>query len=424
VRNTLALIALESATASGDEFGARGFLDILRKEPADPNQQTMIDYLNAKLSLKFGDPEVALQQFKKAEAGSNQLYSVLAERDRLELQHQMGTLSTADMIEALEKLRYRWRGDETELGFLLRLGDLYAEEKDYGSALRTLKLATVYFRDDPRVDEAGVKMAAMFADLFLKGGADKLPPVQAIALFDEFRSLVPPGEDGDEMIRKLADRLVSVDLLEQAAILLERQVQFRVTGVDRARIGARLAFVYLLDRQPQKALDTLHDTQVADAGHDVNQQRRRLEARALTDLNKVDEAILMLGADTSAESRQLRAEIYWRSQDWPNAAKALAELAPEAEQVTPDNASVVLDWATALTLAGDDRTIARLRQRYIGPMSATSYKDAFALITAPREKGVMDVKAMRAQIEQAEHFKSFMVEYKDMLGQKPLSAFN
>jgi hypothetical protein len=266
----------------------------------------------------------------------------------------------------------------------------------------------------------------MFEDLYLNGESEKLPPVTAIGLFDEFRSLVPPGEKGDEMIRKLADRLVSVDLLDQAAVLLERQVQFRVTGVDRARIGARLALVYLLNRQPDKAVDVLRDTQEADTGHDLNSQRRRLEARALTDQGKIDQAILMLGADTSLESRQLRAEIYWRAQDWGNAAKAIADMVPEADAgpLKEADAKMVLDWATALTLANDDRTIARVRQRYGPLMANTPFKDAFALITTPRERGVMDVNSVKAQIEQAEHFKSFMVEYKDMLGEKPLSAIN
>lgn len=424
VRNTLALIALEAATASGDESGARGFLDILRKELADLSQQPMIDYLDGKLNQKFGEQQVALSQFRKAEAGANLMYAVLAQRDRMELEHQLGTLQTPELIEGLEKLRYRWRGDDVELGFLLRLAELYADQKDYGTALRTLKLATEYFRDDPRVETAAVKMSEMFEELYLNGASEKLSPVTAIGLFDEFRSLVPPGEKGDEMVRKLADRLVSVDLLESAAILLERQVQFRVTGAEKARIGARLALVYLLDRQPQKALDTLRDSQVGEAGRELNAMRRRLEARALTDMGKVDEAILLLGADTSIESRQLRAEIYWRAQDWSNAAKSIAELVPEAEQVTKENARSVLDWATALTLAGDDRTITRVRQRYMAPMQATPYRDAFALITTPKERGMLDVKAVRSQIEQAEHFKSFMVEYKDMLGQKPLSAIN
>jgi len=426
VKITLALIALDSAIASGDEFGARGFLDILRKEVADATQQPMIDYFAGKLNQKFGDLQVALQNFRKAESGANFFYSILANRDRLELEHQLGTVSTADLIEGFEKLRYRWRGDDVELGLLLRLGDLYADQHDYGTALRTLKLTTEYFEDDPRVDEAAIKMSNLFEKLYLDGESEKMAPVEAIALFDEFRSLVPPGDKGDEMIRKLADRLVSVDLLDQAAVLLERQVQFRVTGVDRSRIGARLALVYLLNREPQKAVDSLRDTQEADTGHDLNTQRRRLEARALTDLGKVDQAILMLGADTSLESRQLRAEIYWRSQDWGNAAKAIADMVPEADAgpLSEPDAKLVLDWATALTLANDDRTVSRVHQRYGNLMANTPYKDAFALITTPREKGLMDVKSVKAQIEQAEQFKSFMVEYKDMLGQKPLSAIN
>lgn len=426
VKIPLALMGVEATIAAGDDFGAQGFLDMIRKETPSVNELAAIDYMDGKLNEKIGELQVALQQFRKAEQSPSLMYSVLATRDRLELEHKLGTVTTAQLIEGLEQLRYRWRGDHTELEMLLRLADLYGEEKDYGTALRTLKITTSYFSGDERVNEAANKMTGIFEKLYLDGEADKLSPVTAIGLFEEFRSLVPPGEKGDEMIRKLADRLVSVDLLQQAALLLERQVQFRVTGLERARIGSRLALIYLMDEQPQKALDVLSDTATPEAGRELNAQRRRLEARALTDLNKVDEAVLLLGTDTTPETKQLRAEIYWRAQQWANAAAALSELAPEPEGTTlsAQNARVVLDWATALTLAGDERTLVRVRQRYTVPMSDTPYRDAFALITTPRERGVMDVAAVRQQIEQAEQFKSFMIDYKDMIGGKPLSQIN
>ncbi|MCA0200601.1 MAG: tetratricopeptide repeat protein, partial [Proteobacteria bacterium] len=426
VKIPLALMGVEATIAAGDDFGAQGFLDMVRKETPSVNELAAIDYMDGKLNEKIGELQVALQQYRKAEQSPSLMYSVLATRDRLELEHKLGTVTTAQLIEGLEQLRYRWRGDHTELEMLLRLADLYSEEKDFGTALRTLKITTSYFSGDERVNEAANKMTSIFEKLYLDGEADKLSPVTAIGLFEEFRSLVPPGEKGDEMIRKLADRLVSVDLLQQAALLLERQVQFRVTGVDRARIGSRLALIYLLDEQPQKALAVLNDTTTPEAGRELNAQRRRLEARALTDLNKVDEAVLLLGTDTTPETKQLRAEIYWRAQQWSNAAVALSELAPEPEGTTlsDQNARIVLDWATALTLAGDERTLVRVRQRYTVPMSDTPYRDAFALITTPRERGVMDVAAVRQQIEQAEQFKSFMVDYKDMIGEKPLSQIN
>lgn len=426
VKIPLALMGVESAIAAGDDFGAQGFLDLIRRETPSPNEQAAIDYMDAKLNEKIGELQVALQQYRKAEASSSLMYSVLAERDRLELEHRLGTVSTAQLIDGLEQLRYRWRGDHTELEMLLRLANLYTEEKDYGTALRTLKITTSYFENDERVDEAAAMMSDIFERLYLDGEADKLSPVTSIALFDEFRSLVPPGEKGDEMIRKLADRLVAVDLLPQAELLLERQVQFRVTGVERARIGSRLALIYLLDEKPEQALDILRDTQTPEASRELNAQRRRLEARALTDLSKVDEAVLLLGTDTTPETKQLRAEIYWRAQKWGDAAVALSELAPEPDgrSLSDQNARIVLDWATALTLAGDERTLVRVRQRYTAVMADTPYRDAFALITTPRERGTMDIAAVRQQIEQAEQFKSFMIEYEDMIGERPLSAIN
>ncbi|MBL8631237.1 MAG: tetratricopeptide repeat protein [Rhodospirillaceae bacterium] len=426
VKTQLALMGTEAAIASGDDFGAQGFLDMIRRDNPNPTEKAAIDYLDGKLNQKIGELRVALEQYSKAENSPSLLYQVLGMRDRMELEYQLGTLPIDDLIENYEKLRYRWRGDDIELGFLLRLSELYAQKKDYGSALRTLKLATSYFRDFAGVDKAGDKMTAMFEELYLGGAADKLTPVQAIGLFDEFRALLPAGEKGDEMIRKLADRLVSIDLLDQAAILLQRQVEFRVVGIERARIGARLALVQLLNRKPKEALDTLRETAVPDAPSDLQSQRRRLEARALTDLDRAEDAVMLLGADTTAETKQLRAEIYWRIQDWPNAAKAIADLVPEpgAGSLSDANARLVLDWATALTLAGDERTISRLRSRYLAAMQQTPYKDPFDLMTTPREGGMMDPAAVRRQIEQAKNFKSFIVEYKDMIGDKPLSAIN
>ena len=55
-----------------------------------------------------------------------------------------------------------------------------------------------------------------FDSLFLAGKGDALPAIDALALFYDFRELTPIGRRGDEMIRRLADRLVSVDLLYQA----------------------------------------------------------------------------------------------------------------------------------------------------------------------------------------------------------------
>ena len=58
------------------------------------------------------------------------------------------------------------------------------------------------------------------------------------AMFYEFRELTPIGRRGDEMIRRLADRLVAVDLLDQAGELCNTR---SITGwrARRARRSRR-----------------------------------------------------------------------------------------------------------------------------------------------------------------------------------------
>ena len=77
-----------------------------------------------------------------------------------------------------------------------------------------------HFSADRQAPEITTQMSETFERLFLDGHGDALPAVSTIALYREFQELTPTGDKGNEMIRKLADRLVEVDLLDDAAALL------------------------------------------------------------------------------------------------------------------------------------------------------------------------------------------------------------
>ena len=115
--------------------------------------------------------------------------------------------------------------------------------------------------------------SALFSQIFLTAKGDDLPPIDALGMFYEFRELTPIGRRGDEMIRRLAERLVAVDLLDQAAELLQYQVDKRLEGSARAQVAARLAMVYLANRKPSIALTSLHATRIADLSGELRQQR-------------------------------------------------------------------------------------------------------------------------------------------------------
>src|SRR5262249_5435081 len=150
---------------------------------------------------------------------------------------------------------------------------------------------------------------------------------KALALYTEFQDLEPAGERHDAIVRKLIDRLVSVDLLEQATALLEDQVKNHLAGRDKARGATQPALLRLMNRQPEAAITALDLDIGSDIVPDLARQRQELRARALTDLNKAPEALALLQNDNSVDAARLRADIYWRQQDWKDAAKTFGDLA-------------------------------------------------------------------------------------------------
>jgi hypothetical protein len=263
-----------------------------------------------------------------------------------------------------------------------------------------------------------------------------VPPLKALALYDEYRELTPAGDKGDQIIARLVDRLVGVDLLDRAAALLEKQVQFRLTGKDKARVATRLALVQLLDRKPAAALATLDGNGGpagsqgggGEIGPNLLRQRQQLRARALLELRRPDEALAILGADNSVEADQLRADIFWRDKNWGEAAKAFARLTGASRiregQLDEDVARLVLNWGTALTLADDQQGVAKLAATYGAAMEASPFRDAFRVIAGGSTATSGDIRQLAGKVAQVNDLQGFMASYRDRLAKQKLSAIN
>src|ERR1700728_130641 len=179
------------------------------------------------------------------------------------LRYALGDLKRDDAITELESLTTVWRGDETEIEALQILARLYTEEGRYRDSFYVMRSAMAAHPNSDFTRRIQEEAAATFNTLFLTAKGDTLPAIDALALFYDFRDLVPIGRRGDEMIRRLADRLLAVDLLDQAAELLQYQVDDRLQGAARAQVAARLATVYLTNRKPDRAIAALRTTRVA-----------------------------------------------------------------------------------------------------------------------------------------------------------------
>jgi tetratricopeptide (TPR) repeat protein len=422
----LGVAVAQTATEVGDSRQAAHFLELLAVDNPAPRHRAKMAYVQGRLAEQAGDLDGALARWEEAALGPHVPTRAKAVVARTELLLKLEKATRAEAIAAYEKLRFVWRGDDFEFGLLRRLGHLQLQEGDFRKGLRTLRQAATYFRDHKDSPLVTQEMIDSFAKLFLDGGANSLPPVSAIALYDEFKELTPAGAKGDEMIRKLADRLVSVDLLERGAELLESQVEFRLQGPEKARVGSRLAVIRLMASEAEKAIAALDASESPGLPAELATARRHLRARATILVGQADKAVSLLDKDDTVEAERIRADIFWGRQDWSNAAQVLGRLVKTAgvtlkQPLDERQGLAILKLAVALALSGNERGLSRARADYGPLMGETPYADAFRLIASPGETGVIDYQTVAGKVKEAENFQSFMADYRDRLKTNKLS---
>jgi hypothetical protein len=409
------LALAEASLALGDAKEAERAVAVM---PPNLPKDLRAAYLltRGKVQEALAKEDAALSLYAEAMGAGHPETAVRAELQALTLQARLKRIPPDRAADQLERLRYKWRGDGIELATLRALGKQYASMGRVREGLDAMQTAVRNFPKAEETREIFQEMQRVFADTFLNGKTEAVPPVQALALFYDFKQLTPPGLEGDEIIRKLTERLVEVDLLPQAAELLQHQVDNRLDGVARAQVATRLAVIYLLDRKPEKALNAIRlsrQTRLPDA---MIAERRLLEARALTDLNMTDEAIETLADDQTPAAGRLRADIFWAGQRWAEAGRVSEALAGE-RWTTPAALSDaerhdVLRAAIAYVLANDRAGVERLRARF-GPKMADS-KDArsFAVVVGETNPASPDMRAMVRQVASADSLDAFLNELK------------
>ena len=327
-----------------------------------------------------------------------------------------GAITRDQAIATLEGLRFRWRGDSLELRTLRRLGALYFEKKSWREGLYVLRIASLNFPNEELARTAQDDMRTTFVSLFLKGKADAIAPIQALSLFYDFIDLTPIGPEGDEMIRRMTDRLVAVDLLDPAEKLLNYQVTKRLDGIARAQVATRLAMIDLMDHKPKDALASLKSTEIAGLPDDVNHGRVLLEARALAALKQWDQALDMIAVDEAPDTRKLRADIYWESGNWAVAAQMsellLGDRWNDSVPLTPDERQNVMRAAIAYSLADDEASLDRLRTRFGPKMKTSADASAFAVVTQNIDLQGVAFRDMAGKIASVDTLEGFMQDFK------------
>jgi tetratricopeptide (TPR) repeat protein len=352
-----------------------------------PEMKPSIAVMRGRLAEALGHDQDALSEYKIAVDSEDRLSAAEAKLCEIALLQRRNEIAQADALRELERLQVVWRGDGLEVRALEMMASIYSDTGRYSESLSAARTAT---RLDPNSELARAGQdasAALFAQLFLGTKGDDLPPVDALGLFYDFRELTPIGRRGDEMIRRLAERLVGVDLLDQAAELLQYQVDHRLEGAARAQVAARLAMVYLTNRKPDRAIAALRTTRIADLSGELRQQRLLLEARAQSDVGRHDLALDIITNITGREAIRLRSDIYWASRRWREASEQIelyyADRWRDFKPLNPAEKGDIIRAVVGYALAEDAIGLARFREKYAPLMSGDADRAAFETASKP-----------------------------------------
>lgn len=416
----------EIALRNGYIADAESILYTLAKEDrhlAD-STQAAIKYLKGVAHNINGEYDSAEELWKPLIAGKDDFFRARAGLALTLQELQLGKISQEDAIDRLEGLRYAWRGDELEASINFLLGKQYIEKDMYVRGFDLLRDSASLRPDTDVSRDITDYMRETFKDIILN--EEDLSPFDAAKIYDEFRELTPSGDGALAVIRKLADRLVEADLLGRAADLLQKQVDFRLEGIEKAETAERLATIYLLDNKPTEAMELLKTAQAIYASSLIKDQDKDrkllrislLTARSLSQLDKPEEALDLLDAlGTASIVSRLRADIAWQSGLWDEASDAIQNLIID-ENINQDiplsdrQAGLVLNRAVALNLAGDRVGLAAMRTQYTAAMDATNKGRLFEVVTRPRQTSIIaDQKTILSLVEEVDLFKEFLDNY-------------
>jgi tetratricopeptide (TPR) repeat protein len=346
-----------------------------------------ISVLRGRLAEALGRDKDALDDYRMAVESPDRAAAAEAKLLEIVLRQKRDEISQAEVLRELETLAATWRGDGLEVRTLGMLARIYSETGRFGETFAATRTATRLQPNSEVSRQAQDAASALFAQLYLGPKGDDLPPVDALGMFYEYRELTPIGRRGDEMIRRLADRLVAVDLLDQASELLQYQVDKRLEGAARAQVAARLAMVYLTNRKPDRAIAALRTTRIADLAGELRQQRLLLEARAQSDVGRHDLAIDIISNIGGREAIRLRSDIYWASRRWREASEQIelyyADRWRDFKPLNPVEKGDIIRAVVGYALAEDAIGLARFREKYAPLMSGEPDRAAFETASKP-----------------------------------------
>jgi hypothetical protein len=216
------------------------------------------------------------------------------------------------------------------------------------------------------------------------------------------------------MIRRLTDRLVSVDLLDQATELLQHQVDHRLQGAARSQVATRLAVIYLMNHKPDRAIATLNTTRTTELSKELRNLRMLIEARALSDIGRHDVALEVIANIEGRETIRLRSDILWAAKRWREAAEQIELLYGDRwrdwQPLNDTERADLLRASVGYAMADDTLGLDRFAGKYAAKMAEGPDRHAFEVVVAPDSPSTAEFRGVARTVAAADTLETFLRE--------------
>jgi len=143
----------QAALAQGDLVGADNRIQMALQETVTPEERLMDRLVQARVIELQGHKDRALRIYTAASRAPIDAISAPATLRATQIKLELGQVSPAQAANVFDGLRYRWRGDATELETIRALGQLYLSQGRYREALEALRSAGNRLPDLPEATQ-------------------------------------------------------------------------------------------------------------------------------------------------------------------------------------------------------------------------------------------------------------------------------
>lgn len=283
-----------------------------------------------------------------------------------------------ELIQSLEQIRFRWRGDLLEYHITKTLIDLYLEEDNIPKALPLLRQLIRYYVEKSHEDQLPELMQSQLLTYF---NQETPPPIlTALSVFQEYGDIAPDDMRGDTLMIQGTDMLVQLGLWQDAVALLEKHMTHKIQKEDtterKQRIAARIAALYMQYDSVQRALAFIESIP-ADLGNQLSEELRLVKAEALYRAEFQDRALALL-EDTPRQNIK-KASFLTQQKKCPQALVLLEPLVTHPEREL--RALAIYQAALCYYDLQDHARLAALRQKYLEDVQGTPYEASFHILT-------------------------------------------